>query len=305
MRMRSKAAFACVVLAVVVGGAILVTARAGDQPKLKESFYAGELPPFAYEPYARVLTRHVDDEGLVNYKALKADRADLDTFIRSLDGLDRKVYESWETDQKLAFWVNVYNAVTLWLIIEQYPIEPHPALRLVWPANSIRQIPNQWDAEFFRVMGDPMSLNEVEHVVLRESDKEPDEKIFNDPRIHMALVCAAMSCPPLRAEPFRAARLDEQFADQTRRFLGEESRFRMDRDRDTVYLSSIFSWFGEDFAPAFTPQQGFEGHSGPEAACLNFVSGFLEPEQAEYLRRGDYRVRYLQYDWALNEQPED
>ncbi len=199
---------------------------------------------------------------------------------------------SWPA--KVALWTNAYNALTLKAIIDHYPIKPGLISGIAYPDDSIRQIPGVWDRLEFLVMDRRVTLNEIEHEILRPQ--------FNEPRIHVALGCAAMGCPPLRPEPFTGERLDEQLDDQTRRFLGNPRQFRIDRERGVVYLSSIFQWFGEDFIPTYAPQEGFAGHSDKERTSLNFVSGYLPPEQAEYLRTGDYRIEYLDYDWSLNEQ---
>ncbi|MCI0419208.1 MAG: DUF547 domain-containing protein, partial [Acidobacteria bacterium] len=122
------------------------------------------------------------------------------------------------------------------------------------------------------------------------------------PRIHMALVCAAMGCPPLRYEPFLGDQLDEQLNDQTRRFLSDPTKFRMDRSKGKVYLSSIFKWFPSDFIKTYGTDQKFAGHDPAERAVLNFISRYLDASDREYLATAKYNVEYLGYDWSLNEQ---
>ena len=281
----------------------LVDALAGA-PRFDEDLYqvgreAGTAP-FAYAAYGRTLRRYVDDKGRVHYAGLKADREDLDGFVRAIGLLDPKVYETWPDKAKLAFWLNAYNALTLKLIVDHYPIRPSLLRGVKFPNNSIRQIPKQWDAKFFLAMGRKMSLNEVEHATIRETLRARQV----EPRIHMALVCAAMGCPPLRNEPYVADRLDKQLDDQTRRFLARPERFKIDIPAGKVYLSAIFSWFGDDFVTQYRPAQGFGDRGQAVRASLHFVSKYLPEERAAYLRDRPYKVEFLRYDWTLNERRE-
>ena len=255
---------------------------------------AAEPEGIDYEPYTEVLERHVDAKGLVDYRALKADRGPLDRVVQALGTLDRGTYKALSDDKKIALLINAYNAFALKLIIDNYPIESSFLKSFVYPENSIRQIDGAFDEKTFELMGQPVTLDDIEHGMLREE--------FGEPRIHMAVNCASTSCPPLRAEPYRGAELDEQLADQSRRFLSEPRNFRIDRDAGTVYLSSIFEWFGEDFVGRHEPSEGFEGKSEKVRSVLSFVSGYLDDQAAAYLRRGNYDVEYIDYDWSLNEQ---
>lgn len=117
----------------------------------------------------------------------------------------------------------------------------------------------------------------------------------------MALVCAAHGCPPLRNEPYAADRLDSQLNDQTKRILANPEKFRIDRNKNSVYLCGIFKWFGEDFARKFKTEH-FEQAPADVRPVLEFVSRFVGPQHADYLKTGTYGIEYLDYDWSLNEQ---
>ncbi len=244
--------------------------------------------------YGEVLGTYVNDKGMVNYKELKVQPRKLDTFIHSLAETDRKDYAKWTDKAKIAFRINAYNALTLKAVIDNYPIKSSFFRALRFPKNSIRQIPGVWDELKFTVMDKPITLDGIEHDILR--------KRFNEPRIHMALVCAAMGCPPLRKEPYTAESLDAQLDDQTIRFLGNSRKFRIDREQRTVYLSSIFKWFGDDFVKTYGTDEKFSGYSDSERAVLNFLNGFLKPNDKAFLEKGGYSIDYLDYDWSLNEQ---
>jgi len=253
-------------------------------------------PAFSYEQYASVLEKYVDNQGMVNYAALKQNRAELDDFIRTIGALSADVFEGWDDQAKIAFWCNAYNAITLERIIDHYPIKKGSWLDLnAWrfPENSIRQISGVWDTLTTPVLGKAITLDAIEHEILRVE--------FDEPRIHMALVCAAISCPPLRSEPYVGERLDDQLEDQSERFLRGSNGSRIDRDDNAVYLSAIFKWFGEDFERKYTPTTGFQGFNATERAVLNFAGRYLSDADREYLASGRYSVRYLDYDWSLNE----
>ncbi len=254
----------------------------------------GDENGFGYDDYAYVLTTYVDNQGMVEYSKLKADRNKLDSFAATIAALDPRKFEKWTDNQKIAFWINAYNALTLQVIIDHYPIEASFVRALVYPKNSIRQISGVWDRITFPVMGKEMTLNEIEHDTLR--------KEFNEPRIHMALVCAAMGCPSLRTEPYRGHELDEQLDDQTQRFLDNPQKFRIDPTEGRVHLSSIFKWFGKDFVKTYGVEGKFGKHGTMERAVLNFVSQYVDDKMAEHLATGDYQIEYLDYDWSLNEQ---
>jgi len=249
--------------------------------------------PFSYDEYGKALKTYVDDHGMVDYKGLKADRKALDEFASAVSRLDPKLCDGWNEREQIAFWINAYNALTLQAIIDRYPIEASLLKSLVYPKNSIRQIPGVWDKLTFPVMGKDITLDGIEHATLRAQ--------FNEPRIHVALVCAAMGCPPLRNEPYVGSKLDAQLDDQATKFLKDPKKFRIDPDNSKVYLSSIFDWFGEDFIKTYGTNAEFQGFSEKERAVLNFIGRYARPAGRAYLLKGGFAIEYLKYDWSLNE----
>ncbi len=272
----------------VVGLALLGALSGGFLPGKAQA-----TDPF-YEDYAAVLATHVNQPGLVNYRGLKANPQRLHAFLAALADLSPETYKNGGEPEKIALWLNAYNALTLKAIIDHFPIRASLFKSLVYPRNSIRQIPGVWDGLRFPVMGKQMTLDEIEHGVLR--------KEFNEPRIHLALVCAALGCPPLRTEPYEGAKLDRQLDDQARVFLANPKKFRIDRGQGTVYLSPIFKWFGGDFVKTFGTDQAFKAFSPEERAVLNFITPHLAAADRDYLLQGKYAISYLDYDWSLNEQ---
>ncbi|MBE9170552.1 DUF547 domain-containing protein [Pleurocapsales cyanobacterium LEGE 06147] len=236
--------------------------------------------PLNYQDYAEVLREYVDASGRVDYEKLKNNRQKLDKFNAAIGSVTPNIYESWTDEEKIAFLINAYNSLTLQAIVDNYPTE------------SIRDIPGVWERKKFKVIGQEMTLNDIEHETLR--------KEFDEPRIHMALVCASIGCPKLRTEPFMGEKLNAQLDEQTRVFLANPDNFRIDRDSQRVYVSSIFKWFGEDFEKSYGKKENFANLNGKETAFINFISQYLSPAEREYLTRGGYKVSYLDYDWSLN-----
>lgn len=232
---------------------------------------------------ATVLSSYVNDRGLVDYDSLQNDRQALDAFNASVQLLDPAVYESWSEDEQIAFLINAYNSLTLKAIIDESPIK-----------DSIKDIKGVWRFQKHGIFQDKKTLNNIEHDILRAD--------FSEPRIHAALVCAAISCPYLRQEPFVGETLDAQLDDQVRIFLNQPETLEIDKESNEVRLSSIFKWFGEDWVPGFGTDEGFAG-SANEKAVLNFISGYVSEADAAYLKAGGYEVNYNDYDWSLNRQP--
>lgn len=231
----------------------------------------------------KVLATYVDDKGLVDYDALQANRQDLDAFNASIQLADPASYERWSESDRIAFLINAYNSLTLKAIIDESPIK-----------SSIKDIPGVWRFDKHGLLQDEQTLNNIEHDILRAN--------FQEPRIHAALVCAALSCPYLRQEPFTGENLDAQLDDQMKIFLSRPEVLTIDREKNEVKLSEIFDWFGQDWVSGFAPAEGFAGTDN-QKAVLNFISGYLDAQESAYLKAGGYSISYATYDWSLNRQP--
>ena len=312
MKRRVKIPLAVILALIVLGGVGAYVARREfvGAESFDSDFYANAATTnpdaaFSYDPYAATLKAYVDDDGMVDYQGLKEDHKKLDEFLLAMARVDKATYDKWDEDAQVAFWTNAYNALTLKVIIDHYPIEAGLISGLAYPKNSIRQIPGVWEKIQWLVVGEKLTLDQIEHAILRgKRDEKFNEKFgsFNEPRIHVALVCAAMGCPELRREPYLGEKLDDQLDEQSRIFMNNPGKFRIDRDAGKVYLSSIFKWFGGDFVKTYLPEEGFGEHSQAERAVLHYASEYLPDEDAAYLRKGDYAIEYLDYDWSLNEQ---
>ncbi|NER18191.1 DUF547 domain-containing protein [Spongiivirga citrea] len=177
---------------------------------------------FDHDVFDALLKKHVTDQGNVNYKAFKADRTELKTYLTSLSNNMPK--DDWKREDVLAYWINAYNAFTIKLIIDNYPTK------------SIKDIKDPWGARFFKLGKKWYNLNEIEHQILRKMD---------EPRIHFAINCASVSCPQLFNEAFKADTLEEQLTTATKVFLSDTSRNEL--TANSIKVSKIFKWFSKDF----------------------------------------------------------
>lgn len=192
----------------------------------------------SYAVYASVLRAHVRPTG-VNYAALKADRAGLDEAIAALNSPAAGAEASWSRDERLAFWINAYNMLTLRAIVDHYPIQSR-WLTLA-PRNSIRQIDGVWTTLRWQVAGRSVTLDDIEHRIVRP--------LFLEPRIHFALNCASKSCPALALQPYLAERLGTQLDAAARGFLATAEGASL--TGATLGVSSVFKWYGEDFVAEY------------------------------------------------------
>jgi len=228
----------------------------------------------ALDGYDALLKKYVNADGLVNYAGMATERAALDKYTTQLAAISPATYATWNDAEKMAMWINAYNAYTLASILDAYPIK---RTSFAHPKNSIRQIKGVWKTKQWPVMGSRITLDDMEHQRLRKDWKEP--------RIHMAIVCASIGCPSLRPEAFRGAKLETQLAEQTRAFFADKQHFSVDTKRKTVNLSKLFEWFGGDFGDVAT-----------------FAAPYVDPTTASFLKAGGFKTSYLKYDWRLNEQ---
>lgn len=235
---------------------------------------------FDHSTFDALLGTYVDDDGLVDYEGLKQSDA-LTPYLEALAVTDPS--ELSEQGQ-IAFWINAYNALTLKLIVDNYPTES--ILRLSPRGIKgldflIPKVNTPFQVEVGYVGGEKQTPDHIEHGILRAN--------YDEPRIHFALVCAAMSCPPLRNEAYTGARLDEQLDDQGRTFLHDRSKNAIPLDDSTIQISKIFDWFKGDFA---------EDDAGLQQYLAHHFDGDLKAQLAQ----GAFKIKHMNYDWTLNDQ---
>ena len=177
---------------------------------------------FDHSIFNNLLQKFVTDQGNVNYNGFRNERTTLRNYIDSLG--DNMPDDSWSKEDKLAYWINAYNALTIDLILQ------NPGL------NSIKDIDKPWNQRLWKLGNKWYNLDEIEHQILRK---------MNEPRIHFAIVCASVSCPKLQNKVFTALNLDDQLNAATKEFLSDSSKNKLSRDK--IQISKIFKWFAKDF----------------------------------------------------------
>jgi len=231
-----------------------------------------EGPTVDHSLLDEVLGNSVSPGGWVNYRDLKKNPGRLDRYLKVLE---EAPFDELGRSEKLALLINGYNAFTLKLILEHYPID------------SIKDIPSRdrWDARRWKIGKHTWSLNDIEHRQIRPK--------FKEPRIHFALVCAAAGCPPLRGEAYRADRLDEQLRDQARYIHSHARWFQLEETKSgaTLGLTSLYRWYRGDFEQAAGSVLKFAAAYSPRLRAL--LDGGTPPD-----------LEWLEYDWSLNSKSE-
>jgi hypothetical protein len=231
-----------------------------------------------HSAFDRLLKRYVMN-GRVDYEGFASSKEEFNEYLAALAEADTS---GWSREEKLAFWINAYNAFTIKAIIDNFPV------------SSIKEIPGVWDRLTFKAGGMSVTLGQIEHKILR--------KDVSEPLIHFAIVCASLGCPKLRSESFKAETIMSQLRDSASDFVNDEDKVSIRPDRSEVRVSRIFKWFGEDFVGRFgDPSSSSWWSNGKDKAVLNFLSVYIKSEPLrEFLKNGQAKIKYLPYDWHLN-----
>lgn len=257
---------------ILIGGGILILIvvifflfQLYYHPKTNYDSYSNE--PIKHDLFTEVLNEHVNQEGFVNYDGLAADRSGLDEYLKMLRS--NHPGSNWTEEEKLAYWINAYNAFTLEIVLDHYPLESIRHIRR-WSLPFINSV---WDIKFIDIQEETYSLNNIEHDILRIE--------FGEPRIHFAINCASYSCPKLLNEAYSADKLEEQLQAQAIDFINDPLRNKISKDK--AEISQIFLWFKGDFTK--------------DGSVMEYVNQFAETPSA-----GGVKPSHLEYNWDLNKQ---
>ncbi len=242
-----------------------------------------------HRPFDQILDLQVRD-GLVYYRALRSERGKLDRYAASLD-VPARTYEDWSREQKMAFWVNAYNAFVLQTVVDRYPINGKAA---GYPSSSIRQIPGAFEKLPHRAAGRTVTLDEIEKTILPE---------FKDPRVYLALGRGAVGSGRLRSEAFNGARLSVQLDAVQSEFVTQRRMLSIDRAGSSLTITPIFSWHDKEFISAYDKGASgtFTERSPIERAIVAFITPHLLPLEREFITQNEFRVTYHPFDWRLND----
>jgi hypothetical protein len=222
--------------------------------------------PVQHAEWDVLVKKHVSKNGMVDYQGFLKDKKQLQVYLDKLSA--NKPTSKWSKNEKMAFWINAYNAFTVKLILDNYPIKSIKDIKRGIPfVNSV------WDIAFIPMGKEKIDLNYIEHSILR--------KEFKDPRIHAAINCASFSCPLLRNEAYYASRLDEQLNDAMRKFVNDPQRNQL--DKSNIKISKIFSWFAGDFK--------LNGSS-----VVDYLNKYAKKRV-----QPNAKIDFLEYQWELND----
>ncbi len=226
--------------------------------------YSSGASPISHSQWDALLQKHVSEEGWVDYSGFIQDSQEVNNYLELLSN-NHPDPDSWNQEERLAYWINAYNAYTVKLIMDHYPVNSIKDIK-----SGIPFINTVWDIKFINIQGQNYDLNNIEHGILRSK--------FDEPRIHFAVNCASISCPKLQNKAYTADQLDSQLDEAAREFINDPTR-NIIKD-DQLQLSKIFKWYGGDFDEDI-----------PEV-----IRGYTDQVLDEKLK-----VNYLEYNWQLNE----
>jgi Protein of unknown function, DUF547 len=223
-----------------------------------------------HSAWTGLLKKHLNAKAMVNYKGMQADLPKLNEYLALLS--KNAPEKTWPTNEKLSFWINAYNAFTVKLILDYYKNGQLKSIKDIGTLIPIPKINDGWSKKFIKIGNKTLSLNNIEHDIIR--------KEFAEPRIHAALVCAAKSCPPLRNEAFTASQLNAQLNDQMIDFINDQTKNVV--KSNGAILSPIFDWYGADFTK-----------TKPLVDWINTYSKTkISPNS---------KIIFGDYDWGLND----
>lgn len=254
---------------ITLTGIALLTLAAFTEANDKESRVKAVTDPVDNSIYARLLKKYVNEKGLVNYKGMKSEEKELKKYLDMIS--NNPPTEKWSKNDQMAYWINAYNAYTIQLILNHYPVQ---SIKDIGSKIKIPFVTTPWASKFFRIGGKEMSLDNIEHGTLRRK--------YNEPRIHFALVCAARSCPRLRNEAYEGDKLLAQLDEQGVDFLNNPAKNAVTPRKAS--LSKYFDWYKGDWKE--------NGKSVDD-----WVNRYSKTKISK-----ETPISYLEYNWALNEQ---
>lgn len=219
-----------------------------------------------HKEWNTLLNKHVDEAGNVDYKGFKSEEKALNEYLTVLS--KNHPDNSWKRNDRLAFWINAYNAFTVKLIVKNYPVKSIKDL-----GGSIYKVNTPWDIKFIKIGEEVYDLNNIEHGMIR--------KEFSDPRIHFAVNCASVSCPKLRNEAYVGTTIEQQLEDQAKYFINNKVKNQI-KSTKKAKLSKIFRWYKGDFTS-----------SG--MSIVEYINQY-----ADVKLEADAKIEFLDYDWDLN-----
>ena len=236
----------------------------------------------SHKAFTNILQQHVKilNNGLeskVDYAALKKSPLMLNNYLKTLSDVKKDHFSTWPEEKRLAFLINAYNAFTIELILKNYPVK---SIRKIGSIGS-----SPWKIKFIKLLGETISLDEIEHGMVREKG------IYDEPRIHFALVCASTGCPALQNKAFTYDKLETMLEKGLVNFLSDKTRNRFNQKKNRFEISKIFKWYGGDFNPTYGSVKGL---------LTKYKRVLIVNKNDLGAAAKATKIKYLNYDWNLN-----
>jgi len=226
--------------------------------------------------HVKVLRGEVDFE--INIGALKKDQSELKKYLTGLSTVSQKEFDGWTKDQQLSFLINAYNGFTIELILKNYPVK---SIRKI---GAILQSP--WKIDFIKLLDKTISLDDIEHGLVRKKG------VYDEPRIHFALVCASIGCPALHNKSFTADTLEEMLETGMMKFLSDKTRNRYNKKSKSFEVTKLFKWYGGDFN---------DKYGTVNKLLKKYAIHLIETKSDLAVAEKTKDIDYLDYDWNLND----
>ena len=236
--------------------------------------------PISHQLFDSLLQKHVTEAGWVDYQGIQRDSVQFNQYLQLLqDNHPNK--KNWSPDEQLAYWINAYNAFTIDLILQHYPVKSIKDIK-----DGTAFINSVWDIKFITIEGEEYDLNNIEHGIIR--------KRYDEPRIHFAVNCASYSCPRLRNEAYVAERLDQQLEEQARIFFNDPRKNNIERP-DKISISPLLSWYSPDFT-----DKGFLSRFFGKKKRLQKLAAYAD-QYVDIDVNKKPTVEFMEYRWDLND----
>lgn len=244
----------------------------------------------SHKAFSKLLAAHVKmsadrTSSKVDYKNF--DKKGLDTYLNSVSAVSKKDFKAFNNDEQLAFFINTYNAFTIKLILDHYPVT---SIKDTAKRSFSNPLKNPWKVKFFKLFGKKTSLDEIEHEYTRGNDK-----LNKDPRIHFAFNCASIGCPALLNTAWVSTQLEKQFDQAAISFLKDRSRNKVSLKEGSIKLNNIFKWYGKDF----------DKKGSKYGSLKRFLTAYADSiadneEERTLVLSSKTPISYTGYDWNLN-----
>ncbi|MCB0633939.1 MAG: DUF547 domain-containing protein [Lewinella sp.] len=230
--------------------------------------HPSDSQPISHAVFDSLLRQHVSEAGWVDYQGFIRDSSKFKDYLQLLSQ-NYPNDRNWSKNEQIAYWINAYNAFTIKLIMDHYPVASIKDIK-----NGIPFVNTVWDIKFINIEGAEYDLNNIEHGILRPK--------YQEPRIHFAVNCASISCPKLQRFAYTGTKLDEQLDKAARDFINDSAKNKLSPDK--VQLSKILNWYWGDFKDQYDSR-------------IELINKYAESKV-----NTDAEVEFLEYDWGLNDQ---